>query len=493
MNRIYRLVWNAVSQSWVPVSEAARARGKSRASRVGAIAGVALLLSATEMFFPEVAVAQGLQLCRGVGDSQGRSYGYGSNVTLNCGVPTQFSLNNVGTENGGAGFGASTTYVRGMRDDGTLRLAGQNGIQMRSRVDMLNNVIDGVAAGTLSATSTQAVNGSQLFVTNTSVTANTAAIGQNASAITGLGTRMTATEGNVTGLGTRITSAEGNLTTQGARITQNTTNLSTLTTQINNGAVGLVRQDATTNAVTVAAGTGGTSVSMAGTGGSRTVSGVSAGALNASSTDAVNGGQLFTTNANVSANTNAIARNTADIASSNTAITNVANRTTAVEGNVTNLTTQVNQTNSAVSNLTTQVNNGAVGLVRQDATTNAVTVAGTTGGTSVSMAGTAGARTVSGVNAGAVAATSTDAVNGGQLFATNTNVSANTSAITRNTADIAGNRTAIADVANRTTTVEGNVTNLTTQINNGGVGLVRQDATTNAVTVAGTTGGTSVS
>ncbi|MFY4261991.1 hypothetical protein ACOTCG_30710, partial [Achromobacter xylosoxidans] len=101
-----------------------------------------------------------------------------------------------------------------------------------------------------------------------------------------------------------------------------------------------------------------------------------------------------------------------------------------------------------------------------------------------SMAGTAGARTVSGVNAGALSATSTDAVNGGQLFATNTNVSANTSAITRNATDIAGNRTAIVDVANRTTAVEGNVTNLTTQINNGGVGLVRQDATTSAVTVA---------
>ncbi|MFY3152436.1 YadA family autotransporter adhesin, partial [Achromobacter xylosoxidans] len=87
--------------------------------------------------------------------------------------------------------------------------------------------------------------------------------------------------------------------------------------------------------------------------------------------------------------------------------------------NVSNLTTQVSRTATTVNNLTTQMNNGEVGLVRQDAATNAVTVAGTTGGSSVNMAGAEGARTVSGVNAGALAATSTDAVNGSQLFATN--------------------------------------------------------------------------
>ncbi|MFY4261975.1 ESPR domain-containing protein, partial [Achromobacter xylosoxidans] len=207
MNHIYRLVWNIVSQSWVPVSERTRARGKSRGLKAGAVVGSVLLLSLMGMSFTQTAVAQSLQLCNG---ANGWSYGTGSTARLICGGEVTFSLHGSGAAtDGGGGYGESTTYVRGTTN-GTLVLAGQNGIQMRNRVDMLNNVIDGVAAGALSATSTQAVNGSQLFVTNTNVTANTAAIGQNASAITGLGTRMTATEGNVTGLGTRITSAEGN-------------------------------------------------------------------------------------------------------------------------------------------------------------------------------------------------------------------------------------------------------------------------------------------
>ncbi|MFY4051945.1 Surface-exposed protein, partial [Achromobacter xylosoxidans] len=95
--------------------------------------------------------------------------------------------------------------------------------------------------------------------------------------------------------------------------------------------------------------------------------------------------------------------------------------------------------------------NGAVGLVRQDADTLAVTVAGATGGTQVSVAGTAGARTVSGVGAGELSASSNQAVNGSQLFATNTNVSTNASNIAKNSSDIAGNTTAISNVTNRVT------------------------------------------
>ncbi|WP_423191134.1 beta strand repeat-containing protein, partial [Achromobacter xylosoxidans] len=271
-------------------------------------------------------------------------------------------------------------------------------------------------------------------------------------------------EGNITNLGGRITTVEGSVTN--------------LQTQITNGTAGLVRQDAASGNVTVAGATGGTSVNMAGTAGARTVTGVQAGGLSATSTDAVNGSQLFKTNADVTANTNAIAQNTANIANNTTAITNVDNRVSTVEGNITTLQTQVN--------------NGTTGLVRQDAASGNVTVAGATGGTSVNMAGTAGARTVTGVQAGGLSATSTDAVNGSQLFKTNADVTANTNAIAQNTTDIANNTTAITNVDNRVSTVEGNVTTLQTQITNGTTGLVRQDATTANVTVAGTTGGTLV-
>ena len=53
-----------------------------------------------------------------------------------------------------------------------------------------------------------------------------------------------------------------------------------------------------------------------------------------------------------------------------------------------------------------------------------LTVGATTGGTQVSIGGTDGNRTLTGVANGSIAAGSTDAVNGGQLAATNTRVSA---------------------------------------------------------------------
>ncbi|SQC93290.1 Uncharacterised protein [Cedecea neteri] len=83
----------------------------------------------------------------------------------------------------------------------------------------------------------------------------------------------------------------------------------------------------------------------------------------------MNGSQLFATNNQVTTNTGNIATNTANIA------TNTAN----IAGNT-----------SAITNLT----NGTVGLVKQDQSTQAISVAGDKAGASVSIAGTAGSRTL---------------------------------------------------------------------------------------------------
>ncbi|CUJ70162.1 Adhesin yadA precursor [Achromobacter xylosoxidans] len=149
----------------------------------------------------------------------------------------------------------------------------------------------------------------------------------------------------------------------------------------------------------------------------------------ATSTDAVNGSQLFQTNANVTANTNAIAQNTADIATNSTAISNVDNRVTTAEGNITNLDGRVTTVAGSVTNLQTQITNGTTGLVRQDAATGEVTVAGATGGTSVNMTGAAGARAITGVRAGVLSAASTEAINGSQLFEAHANIAANSASI----------------------------------------------------------------
>jgi autotransporter adhesin len=100
---------------------------------------------------------------------------------------------------------------------------------------------------------------------------------------------------------------------------------------------------------------------------------VKAGALNATSTDAVNGSQLYATNQQV-------AQNTTDISNLQSNVTNIAN--------------------------------GRAGLVQQQDANGAITVGKDSGGTSVNFAGTSGDRVLSGVAAGVNA---NDAVNMAQF------------------------------------------------------------------------------
>lgn len=130
-----------------------------------------------------------------------------------------------------------------------------------------------------------------------------------------------------------------------------------------------------------------------------------------------------------------------------------------------------NTVGEALTNIDGRVNgltDGTIGMVKQDATTRAISVAGETDGTTVSFAGVnAGAainRTLTGVADGNLSDTSREAVNGSQLFATN----------------------------NRLTTAETNITNLQNGMNDGTIGLVRQDGTDGDITVAAGNGGTVV-
>ncbi|WP_443678546.1 hypothetical protein [Paraburkholderia aspalathi] len=90
--------------------------------------------------------------------------------------------------------------------------------------------------------------------------------------------------------------------------------VSNITNQINNGELGLVQQDVTSGNITVAKDAAGTVVDFTGTAGARKLTGLSVGELSATSTDAVNGSQLYATNQNVAQNSSDIVKNTGDIA-----------------------------------------------------------------------------------------------------------------------------------------------------------------------------------
>ncbi|MFL9585295.1 YadA family autotransporter adhesin, partial [Stenotrophomonas sp. AB1(2024)] len=99
-------------------------------------------------------------------------------------------------------------------------------------------------------------------------------------------------------------------------------------------------------------------------------------------------------------------------------------RVTTAEGDITNLDNRVTTVEGDVSYLTTQIDSGSVGMVRQLAVGNNLTVGVATDGMAVDFTGTAGTRALMGVSAGAVSSTSTEAVNGSQLFGLSQSIAA---------------------------------------------------------------------
>ena len=122
------------------------------------------------------------------------------------------------------------------------------------------------------------------------------------------------------------------------------------------------------------------------------ITNVTAGELTETSTDAVNGSQLKTTNDNVATNTTNITNLTGEVANNTTNITNLTNDVAANPTSITNLT-------DTVTNL------GADALAWDDAS-----------GAFTAAHGTEATSKITNVTAGTISSTSTDAVNGGQLF-----------------------------------------------------------------------------
>ena len=161
------------------------------------------------------------------------------------------------------------------------------------------NKITNVAKGTVSATSTDVVNGSQLYDLQQDAllwngTAFSAAHGTEAtSKITNV-TAGNLTAGSTDAVnGSQLKTTNDNVTTNTTNIATNTTNITNLTDAVNGLGDDSLLWNKTAGAFSAAHGTDATSK----------ITNVTAGNLTAGSTDAVNGSQLKTTNDNVSTNT----------------------------------------------------------------------------------------------------------------------------------------------------------------------------------------------
>ena len=157
-----------------------------------------------------------------------------------------------------------------------------------------------VAPGTLDATSTDAVNGSQLYATNLQVQANTTAITNLETDVTNLQGDVTTLQGDVTNLQGDVTNLEGDVTNLQTDVTNLQVDFTTLETEVNNiinGAVGPVQYSDPGSPTTPNGGTPTNDVTLVGAApGPVGLHNVDEGVIAAGSTDAVNGGQLFETN-----------------------------------------------------------------------------------------------------------------------------------------------------------------------------------------------------
>ena len=336
-------------------------------------------------------------------------------------------------------------------------------------------VISNVAAGDLAAGSTQAVNGAQLFATNTQVGLNTTAITNLTTDLGALSdtavmyddllagrVTLAGVDGTVIGnVAAGALSATSTEAVNGGQLFATNTQVSLNTTAITNlGADLTALSDTAVMYDDLLAGR----VTLAGVNGTA-LANVAAGALNATSTEAVNGAQLFATNTQVGINTTAITNLTTNLGTlsdtavmyddllagrvtlagiDGTVLANVAagalnaNSTEAVNGAQLFATnTQVALNTDAIANIATA---SALAVVYDDPSFDTLTLAGAAG------------TTIGNVAAGALSAASTEAVNGAQLFATNAQVA-------NNAADIVTNTTAI--------------TTITNNLNNGAVGVVQ--------------------
>ncbi|HBJ3247460.1 TPA: trimeric autotransporter adhesin SadA [Salmonella enterica subsp. enterica serovar Choleraesuis] len=263
--------------------------------------------------------------------------------------------------------------------------------------------ITNLAAGTLAADSTDAVNGSQLFDTNEKVDQNTADITANTDSINQNTADITA---NTDSINQNTTDIAANTTS----INQNTTDIATNTTSINSLSDSVTTL--TDDALLWDADTGAFSAKHNGS--DSKLTNLAAGTLAADSTDAVNGSQLFATNENVSQNT-----------------TDIAANTTSINQNTTDIATNTTSINSLSDSVTTLTDDALL----WDAASGAF-----------SAKHNGSDSKITNLAAGTLAADSTDAVNGSQLFATNENVS-------QNTTDIATNTTSINNLSNSVTTL----------------------------------------
>jgi hypothetical protein len=164
--------------------------------------------------------------------------------------------------------------------------------QLTSLSTATSTITSSLSTGVSTAQSGVASLSTGLTTTNSNVAALSTGLNTTNSNVASLSTGLTTTNSNVASLSTGLNTTNSNVASLSTGLTTATSSVTALSTGIANGTVGLVQQvgGAPGNgAITVGANTGGTSVDFTGTAGARQLTGIAAGTA---PTDAVNVSQL---------------------------------------------------------------------------------------------------------------------------------------------------------------------------------------------------------
>ncbi|EDA5802580.1 hypothetical protein F9W56_06240 [Salmonella enterica subsp. enterica serovar Rissen] len=415
MNRIFRVLWNAATGTFVVTSETAKSRGKKSGRRKLAVS--ALISLSSIMVSADALANAGNDTGKGIGTENGW-IAIGEGAEADSTITTKEKVAEDPSKGYVAGAGIAIGYYSKASGASSTALGGY------SLAESIGSVALGAGAHTTSTAKYSMAVGTNAVASNLYAIAlgtNANASGKNSIAL-GRDTVSSAERSLTVGLGANAASLDSMAFGYNTSVTSDAAN----GIAFGSGAVTSAK-----NSVAIGSNSTATEENVVSVGSDalkRKIVNVGNGAISESSTDAVNGSQLFATNENVSQNT-----------------TDIAANTDSINQNTTDIATNTTNINSLSDSVTTLTDDALL----WDAASGAFS-ANHNGSDSK----------ITNLAAGTLASDSTDAVNGSQLFATNENVSqnttdiaANTTSINQNTTDIATNTTSINNLSNSVTTL----------------------------------------
>ncbi|EDA8960433.1 hemagglutinin [Salmonella enterica subsp. enterica] len=462
MNRIFKVLWNAATGTFVVTSETAKSRGKKNGRRklaVSALIGLSSIMVSAD-------------------------------ALANAGNDTGDGVTPTGTQTGGKGWiaiGTDATANTYTNVDGASAAMGYKASAMGKW---------STAIGSYS----QSTGDSSLALGVKSVSAGDRAIAMGASSSASgsysmaMGVYANSSGAKSVALGYKSVASGATSSALGYQATASGDD----SAAFGNGAKAIG-----TNSVALGSGSVAqedNSVAVGNSTTQRQITYVAKGDINSTSTDAVNGSQLFATNENVSqnttdiaANTTSINQNTTDIATNTTSINNLSNSVTTLTDDALLWDAASGTFSASRSGSTSKITNLAAGTLAADSTdavngsqlyetnqkvdqnTSAIADINTSitnlssdnlswNETTSSFSASHGSSTtnkITNVAAGELSEESTDAVNGSQLFETNEKVDQNTTDIAANTTNITQNSSAIENLNTSVSDINTSITGLT--------------------------------